>query len=121
MKPSQLERLRRLIDAGEEARFYSWKDWKRLAATVKTRIDRGECQKCKARGKYAPAAVVHHVKHLSDRPDLALSIYDPETKERQLISLCRACHELEHPERLRQQQTQAQGAAAKPLTEERWD
>lgn len=118
MTPSKLERLRRLIDAGEEIRFYSWKDWKRLSAVVRFRLDRGECQTCKKNGKYSPAAVVHHVKHIQDRPDLALSIYDPDTGERQLITLCRACHELEHPERMRQP---AQGAAEKPLTEERWD
>lgn len=118
MTETQLKRLRQLIDRGEETRFYSWKCWERLAAYVKTGLDHSECQKCKTRGKYAPAEIVHHVKHLRDRPDLALSIWDPETKERQLISLCRACHELEHPERMRQP---LQGAAAKPLTEERWD
>ena len=116
MTKTQLERLRRLIDEGQEERFYSWKDWKRLSAVVRARLDNAECQKCKARGKYAPAEIVHHVKHIQDRPDLALSVYDPDTGERQLISLCRACHELEHPERLRPQR----GAAAKPLTEERW-
>jgi hypothetical protein len=117
MTKSQLDRLRRLIDDGQEERFYSWRDWKRLSHIVRTRLDNCECQKCKARGKYAPAEIVHHVQRLRERPDLALSIYDPETKKRNLISLCRACHELEHPERLRP----AKGAAAKPLTEERWD
>ena len=117
MTERQIAKLRDLIDAGEEQRFYSWKSWERLATDVKTRLDNSECQTCKARGKYSPAEVVHHVKHLRDRPDLALSIYDPDTGDRQLISLCRACHELEHPERMRP----ARGAAAKPLTEERWD
>ena len=117
MTNKQLEQLRKLIDSGEEDKFYSWKSWKRLSAVVRTRLDNSECQKCKDRGKYAPAVLVHHVKHLQDRPDLALSVYDPDTKERQLISLCRPCHELEHPERLRPQR----GAAEKLLTEERWD
>ena len=114
--PSKLARLRALIDADQEYKFYSWKSWKRLSAKVRA-IDRQECLLCKSRGKYSPAEIVHHVKHLRDRPDLALSVYDPDTKERQLISLCRACHELEHPERLRP----TASAAAKPLTEERWD
>ena len=117
MTKKQLEVLQNLIDTGEEQKFYSWKSWERLSAQVKSRLDNSECQKCKARGKYVPAALVHHVKHLRDRPDLALSIYDPDTGERQLISLCRACHELEHPERMRQ----ARGPSAKPLTVERWD
>lgn len=117
MTEQQLAKLRDLIDAGEEQRFYSWKSWERLSARVRTRLDNSECQKCKARGKYSRAVLVHHVKHLRDRPDLALSVYDPETGERQLLSLCRACHEMEHPERMRP----ARGPAASPLTEERWD
>ena len=117
MTTRQLEILQGLIDAGEEAKFYSWKSWEHLADYVKTRLDNSECQACKARGKYAPAVLVHHVKHLRDRPDLTLSVFDPDTKERQLISLCRACHEAEHPERMRP----ARGPADTPLTEERWD
>lgn len=117
MTRAQLARLRALIDTGQEVRFYSWRAWKRLSLRVRDRLDNNECQKCKARGKCAPAEIVHHVKHLRDRPDLALSIWDPDTNERQLVSLCRGCHELEHPERLRPANT----AAASPLTVERWD
>lgn len=117
MTERQLALLRDLIEIGAEQKFYSWKSWERLSTHVRTRLDNSECQKCKARGKYSPAVLVHHVKHLRDRPDLALSIYDPDTGERQLLSLCRACHEMEHPERMRP----ARGPAASPLTEERWD
>ena len=118
MTGAQLARLRALIDAGQEERFYSWKAWKRLSEYVRTRIDNSECQKCKAMGKCTTEdLVVHHIKHLRDRPDLALSIWDPDTKERQLVTVCRSCHEVEHPERLRP----TTSAAAKPLTEERWD
>ncbi len=117
MTAKQLEKLHALIDIGQEDRFYSWKAWKRLSLVVRTKIDRNECTRCKARGKYTPAAVVHHVKHLRDRPDLALSIYDPDTGERQLESLCRACHEAMHPERL----APAWTPKAQVLTEERWD
>ena len=115
--PSQLARLRALIDAGKEERFYSWKSWRRLSRRVRDRLDNNECQNCKRLGKVGTADVVHHIKHLRDRPDLALSIWDPDTNERQLITLCRSCHELEHPERLRP----TASAAANPLTEERWD
>lgn len=117
MSQKQLERLRLLIEAGEEEKFYSWQEWKRLSNTVRTRLDHAECQLCRARGKVGPGEIVHHVQHLRDRPDLALSIWDPETHERQLLTLCRACHEMQHPERMRPQR----GAAAKPLTVERWD
>lgn len=115
MTQTQLARLQQLIDEGQEERFYSWKAWRRLSETVRTRIDRCECQACKRQGKYSAAEIVHHIKQLRERPDLALSIYDPETGERQLEALCRPCHEREHPERMRR----TEGAAAKPLTEER--
>jgi 5-methylcytosine-specific restriction endonuclease McrA len=60
-------------------------------------MDNHECQICKRKGRYRRADIVHHVKHLKDRPDLALSIWDGE--ERQLVSVCRQCHEDLHPER----------------------
>lgn len=117
MTKGQLTRLRALINAGQEERFYSWQDWRRLSARVRD-LDNNECQHCKARGKCTTEdLVVHHIKHLRDRPDLALSIWDPDTKERQLVTICRGCHELEHPERLRP----TASAAASPLTVERWD
>ena len=112
---ARLETLRRLIDSGEEARFYSWGAWLRTREQV-LRLDRFECQACKARGRYSRAVIVHHVKHLRERPDLALSVTDPDTGERQLVSLCKACHEAEHPEGLRQC-----APAAPPITAERWD
>ena len=117
MTAKQLQTLRNLIDAGEEEKFYSWKVWERLSIYVRTRLDNNECQKCKSRGKFGRAEIVHHIKHLKDRPDLALSVYDPDTGERQLESRCRVCHEEDHPERMRP----ARGPAATPLTEERWD
>ena len=72
------------------------------------------CAKQKA--DTAKATIVHHVKHLKDRPDLALSIIDPDTGERQLITVCKRCHEELHPES--QQQTISK---EKFETEERWD
>lgn len=52
MTAKQLERLRALIEIGQEERFYSWRDWKRLSLVVRTKIDRSECTRCKALGKY---------------------------------------------------------------------
>lgn len=122
IKAQQLARLESLIAAGEADKFYNWSSWQRLAAKVK-RLDNYECQRCKARGRYSAGRVVHHVKHLIDRPDLALSIYDPETGERQLETLCLFCHLREHPENLRGHPENLSRAKAKrpPLTVERWD
>lgn len=113
----RLRQLEALIKNGQAERFYSWPEWDEMRRCVKA-LDKYECVLCKNRGHYRAAEVVHHVKHLQDRPDLALSVYDPDTHERQLISLCRPCHEAQHPERLRSPWT----SADKPqLTAERWD
>ena len=115
MDEARLARLRALIEAGEEWRFYLWGPWRRMSRAV-LRADRWECQMCKARGRYSRAVLVHHVKRLRDRPDLALSPMDPATGERQLISVCRACHRAEHPEALA-----PRARDAEPPTAERWD
>lgn len=112
----QLVKLRRLIGAGRERDFYCWPAWHRKRAEV-LRLDNQECQRCKAQGRYTPAVIVHHVKHLKERPDLALSVLDPDTGERQLVSLCRACHESEHPERL----ADPWQPTKQPISAERWD
>ncbi len=105
-----------LIATGREHEFYVSGEWKRLAAMVRA-YDRNECQHCKAAGRYARGKIVHHVKHLKDRPDLAMRMYDPDTGERQLITVCKKCHEQEHPEALRRAEWQEN----ETITEERWD
>lgn len=111
----RLKQLVALIAAGRKEEFYSWAEWKALRPEV-LKLDKNECQHCKAKGRYRRGYIVHHVKHLEERPDLALSIWDPDAGERQLVTLCKGCHEIEHPESLRQFMT-----SAAPLTEERWD
>lgn len=113
---TRLAQLERLIKEGREAEFYGWPEWDETRQKVLT-LDSHECTRCKARGRYTPAALVHHVHHLKDRPDLALSIWTPDG-DRQLVSLCRPCHELEHPERLK---PAWQSKLDNPLTVERWD
>lgn len=110
----RLKQLIALLASGNEAQFYSWPEWLRLRSAV-LRLDKHECQICKAKGRYRKATIVHHVKHLRVRPDLALSIWDGE--KRQLLSVCKSCHEDEHPEAFRQNAK----AKAPPITEERWD
>lgn len=109
-----LSNLEEYISLNKADNFYEWSAWKHKRAEV-LKLDNYECQKCKAKGKHRNAEVVHHVKHLKDRPDLALSIFDGET--RQLISLCKACHEEEHPERIQKYLFKSK----EPVTEERWD
>lgn len=106
MTPKEIERI------GNQ--FYRRSAWRKVREEV-LKLDQYECQVCKSRGKYSKAIIVHHVKHLEDYPELALSIYDG--KMRQLISVCRACHEALHPERMQQYQY----TAHKPVTREQWD
>lgn len=113
ISPAMLLKLQHLISTGESDKFYSWTAWEKRRDDV-LKLDKWECQICKARGKYRRATIVHHVKHLKERPDLALSIWDGE--ERQLLSVCKWCHEDEHPESQKQYKPKAE-----PLTEERWD
>ena len=113
---TRLQELQELIKAGHEIEFYSWPEWRALRAEV-LRLDKRECTRCRdLRHRFRPAKIVHHVRHLKDRPDLALSVYDPETGERQLVSVCKACHEELHPESQRQYKH-----ILAPLTVERWD
>ena len=108
-----LEWLVALIATGDIHPFYVTPEWRALSADV-LRLDRHECQPCKRRGRYCKAVIVHHVKHLKHRPDLALSIFDGE--QRQLESVCKSCHEAYHPESQRRNPD-----PPPPLTEERWD
>lgn len=104
----------KLLSEGKENLWYNTEPWKSWRAKV-LQIDHHDCVMCKSKGKARRATIVHHVKHLKDRPDLALSIWDPDTGERQLISVCKHCHELLHPE------SQKKCVVKQPITAERWD
>ena len=101
-------------ESGDYSAFYATYDWKTTAAKVR-KMDRNECQECKRHGRYSRGYIVHHVKHLRDRPDLALEVFDSDN-ERQLETICKACHEMMHPESLVRESKQPE----KPVTEEWW-
>ena len=96
--------------------FYLSSAWQHKRKQI-LRRDHNECVICKSKGQHSRAVIVHHVKHLDEHPELALSDYyqDPDgTRHRQLISVCRFCHETVcHPERMPVRKS-------KPLTKERW-
>lgn len=97
--------------------FYTSRTWKRKRNEI-LKADNYECQICKSKGKYSRAEIVHHIKHLDEYPELGLSetyIDDNGQEHRNLISVCRECHEnVCHPERLKKFK------AKEPLTIERW-
>lgn len=116
----RLKQLRTMIESGTEKNFYFWPEWRGSEKTDGIRkqvlkLDHYECQECKRRGRYSKGYIVHHVKHLRDAPELALTIWDPETGERQLETRCKACHEAEHPDVLAQNITRHE-----PVTVEFW-
>ena len=118
MTDAQIHELKDMIASDRVVLFYNRSAWKHLSRTV-MEYDRFECQECKKKGKYKKADLVHHVNHLKDRPDMALTFWYEENGERKrnLVSVCRDCHETVcHPERM-----QAADVREKFETEERWD
>ena len=71
--------------------FYHTTEWKRKRKEVLKR-DHNAFVRCRQLGKYTKAVTVHHVKHLKDVPELALTADN-------LVSLCKDCHEAMHPEK----------------------
>ncbi|KIN79907.1 HNH endonuclease [Clostridium botulinum] len=84
--------LLKAIEQGYVKTFYKSTEWINKRKDIIKR-DKKECQRCKANGGYHKAECVHHIKHLRDRPDLALT-------NSNLISLCYTCHNEVHPEKL---------------------
>ena len=107
-------KLQRLIDESKTDNFYQLAVWKRMREQV-MKHDHYECQLCKAKGRYRKGVIVHHVKHLKQFPALAYQrFYVDENGQRhkQLVPLCRACHEYEHNRTVK--------AYKKFTNEERW-
>lgn len=71
--------------------FYTSKRWLKKRENI-LRRDGYMCQRCKRYGRRVEATTVHHIEHYDERPDLALV-------DSNLISLCAACHNKQHPEK----------------------
>lgn len=93
--------INELIEEDKLYRFYKSREWLELRAKV-MQEHHNECVKCRARGKITKAQTVHHINHVKDRPDLALSQYTTDDNGKRianLIPLCNSCHNKEHPEK----------------------
>lgn len=88
--------------------FYKTRRWRRKRRAILDR-DNHECQECKKRGEFSRGIVVHHVRHLDARPDLALA-------DDNLLTVCERCHNQLHPEKFGQEEA----AKRRQLTPERW-
>ena len=100
--------IRKLEREGKIKVFYSSKRWRKVRAEV-LKEQNNECQRCKSLGKYSQAVTVHHVKHLKDRPELALT-------KSNLMSVCKECHNILHPEKTKFKYSEPK----EQLNEEKW-
>ena len=112
MTPKEINFVRECIET-DIHRFYVWPVWLAKRQEI-LRADKYECQEHKRRGQYKRATTVHHVMHVKRHPELALESYyqDCAGDHRQLVSLCRDCHEAAHGYRASERPA--------PVTEERW-
>lgn len=96
-------------------KFYKSKYFRRLREAV-LEEQHNECQVCLKHGEITAADTVHHVKHVREYPEMALSpyYYEDGEKKRNLIAICKACHAQEHPEKLEKNKKEHF------VTEERW-
>ncbi|EJR76684.1 hypothetical protein IK7_04757 [Bacillus cereus VD156] len=77
----------------EAKKFYDSTAWRRCRELALIR-DNYRCQECMKHDPLipVPADMVHHIKERNEYPELALTLDN-------LISLCNACHNKEHPEK----------------------
>lgn len=78
-------------DSMDEKTFLDSARWKRKRAAVMRR-DKYLCQDCLRYGRKTRATLVHHIEAYADAPEKSLD-------EKNLVSLCEACHNKRHPER----------------------
>lgn len=90
--------LLELFALGQEYKFYKTQEWLQLRQEI-LEDNHYECEKCREKGIYTRAKLVHHVNEVRHRPDLALSkTYrdDEGNEQKNLMALCQNCHEEEH-------------------------
>lgn len=81
--------IQQLITKDDLHAFYICKAWLHLRADI-LKEQHYECQRCKEKGRFVPATVVHHVKTVRRYPWLALD-------KGNLLALCDECHyEIHH-------------------------
>lgn len=83
--------INKLIQEKNIHAFYVSGVWKKLRKDVLEECN-NDCQLCKAKGKASTATTVHHVAHLKEHPELALT-------RSNLMAVCKECHNELHPEK----------------------
>lgn len=98
--------IQELIEKDELWRFYKSKEFRHLKEEV-LKEQHYECQICKEQGHITKADTVHHIQYVRKHPELALSkTYLYMGKEhRNLIAICKSCHNKVHKEKGRIRRT----------------
>ena len=112
--------INKLIEEDRLYKFYKSREWKALRHEV-LEDQHYECQECLRYGRVTRSNTVHHVNHVTDRPDLALSKYyiDSDGMERQnLICVCAMHHNMLHPEK--GYKTKNKKNKSEKINDERW-
>lgn len=116
MTPEYIVDLIKSLNGKEMYKFYKSPEWQALRNEVLAE-QHNECQVCKDQGKYTPAETVHHIQYVRKHPETALDkTYTYKGKEyRNLIAICKACHNKVHKEKLINRQY-----SSIMINEERW-
>ena len=120
MNQNELEQwIKELIEEDKLCKFYKSKYWRGDKNTTGLKDEvlkeqKYECQECKKNGVITIADTVHHVQFVKKHPRLALSKFytDKDKTYRNLIAVCRECHNKLHPEKHHKR--------SKFTTQERW-
>lgn len=121
------EWIRELIAKDELWRFYKSPEWIKLKRSV-LREAHFECAECRKLGKVTRwdvdkdgvkhmLSTVHHVCHVRDHPELAMSRWYTDgtgARKENLIPVCKVCHNRLHPEKVQAKDTN------RFTNEERW-
>lgn len=120
--------IREWMKRDELWRFYKSKEWIALKTQI-LKAHHYECTECRKhgiitrhdideQGRKRLLSTVHHVCHVRDHPELAMSRfyknYATGRMEENLIPVCKACHNKLHPEKRKYKRTEGY------TNEERW-
>ena len=114
--------INRLIQEDKLYKFYKSREWRQLRQEVLD-DEHNECVNCREKyGRITAAVTVHHVNHVKDRPDLALSRYYTDINGEQqpnLVALCGRCHNEVHPEKIHKANNKKNKKKEK-INDEKW-
>ena len=108
------------IKTNKKYKIYKSREFRTLRLQV-LKTFHYECQRCKESNKITSAVLVHHAQEVTKHPELAFEEFYIDKngiKQRNLIPLCKECHEaIHHRYGFRPNQTKSEQNF---INEERW-